>query len=35
MHMMELLGDMGHVGSRFGPFVDGANLDARLVHDLR
>jgi hypothetical protein len=32
---MELLGDMGHVGSCFSPFVDSANLDARLVHSLR
>jgi hypothetical protein len=31
---MELLGDVGHLGSRFGPFVDSANLDARLVHGL-
>jgi hypothetical protein len=30
----ELLGDMGHVGSCFGPFVDSAILDARLVHGL-
>jgi hypothetical protein len=32
---MELLGDMAHVESRFGPFGDSANLDARLVHYLR
>jgi hypothetical protein len=32
--MTELLGDLGHVESRFGPFVDSANLDARLVHGL-
>jgi hypothetical protein len=31
---MELLGDLGHVESRFGPFADSANLDARLVHGL-
>jgi hypothetical protein len=31
---MELLGDVGHVGSRFSPFCDNANLDARLVHGL-
>jgi hypothetical protein len=30
-HTMELLGDMGHVGSCFGPFGDSANVDARLV----
>jgi hypothetical protein len=30
----ELLGDMGHVGSRFSPFVDSAILGARLVHGL-
>jgi hypothetical protein len=29
MHMMELLGDVGHVKSRFGPFGDSANLDTR------
>jgi hypothetical protein len=28
-HQMELLGDMGHVESRFGPFGDSANLDTR------
>jgi hypothetical protein len=32
---MKLLGDLGHVDSRFGLFVDSANLDARLVHGLR
>jgi hypothetical protein len=26
-HMMELLGDVGHVESRFGPFGDSATLD--------
>jgi hypothetical protein len=31
---MELLGDLGHVESLFGLFVDSANLDARLVHGL-
>jgi hypothetical protein len=31
---MELLGDLGHVKSRFGPFGDGANLDASYVHVL-
>jgi hypothetical protein len=34
-HTMELRGDLGHVESRFGLFVDSANLDARLVHSLR
>jgi hypothetical protein len=29
---MKLLGDLGHVESRFGLFADSANLDARLVH---
>jgi hypothetical protein len=32
---MELLSDVAHVESRFGPFGDSANLDARLVHYLR
>jgi hypothetical protein len=31
---MELLGDVGHVEARFGPFRDSANLDARYVHGL-
>jgi hypothetical protein len=35
MHTMELLGDLGHVESRFGLFVDSANLDTRLVQGLR
>jgi hypothetical protein len=26
MHTMELLGNMGHVEDRFGPFRDNANL---------
>jgi hypothetical protein len=29
---MELLGDWGHVESRFCVYADSANLDARLVH---
>ena len=33
MHQMELLGDVGHVGSCFGPL--GASVGARLVHGLR
>jgi hypothetical protein len=32
---MELLGDIGHVKSCFGPFVDGVSVGARLVHGLR
>jgi len=32
---MELLGDVGHVESRFGPFGDSGNLDTRWVHGLR
>ena len=32
---MELLGDMGHVESRFGPFGDGVSVGARQVHGLR
>jgi hypothetical protein len=31
---MELLGDLAHVESHFGPFGDSANLDMRLVHYL-
>jgi hypothetical protein len=29
MHTIELLGDVGHVGSYFIPFGDTDNLDAR------
>jgi hypothetical protein len=32
---MELLGDMGHVKSYFGPFGDGVSVGARSVHGLR
>jgi hypothetical protein len=32
---MVLLGDVGHVESRFGLFGDSANLDAREVHGAR
>ena len=32
---MELLGDLGHVESHFGPFGDGVSVGARLVHGLR
>jgi hypothetical protein len=31
---MVLLGDETLVGAHFGPFGDGANLDARWVHGL-
>jgi hypothetical protein len=31
---MELLGDLGHVESRFGLFADSANLDVRLGQGL-
>jgi hypothetical protein len=34
-HMMELLGDVGHVESCFGLFGDGVSVGARLVHGLR
>jgi hypothetical protein len=32
---MELLGDVGHVDSRFGPFGDNVGVGARSVHGLR
>ena len=32
---MELLGDVGHVESRFDPFRDGVRVTARLVQGLR
>jgi hypothetical protein len=32
---MELLGDVGHVESCFGPFGDSVSLSAKLVHGLR
>jgi hypothetical protein len=32
---MELLGDMGRLESRFGPFGDGVSFVARYVHGLR
>jgi hypothetical protein len=31
---MELIGDVGHVESRFGPFGESVSVGARLVHDL-
>jgi hypothetical protein len=33
--MMELLGDVGQVETRFGPFGGSVTLDARWVHSLR
>jgi hypothetical protein len=35
MHPMELLGDVGHGESRFGPFGDSVSVGASLVHSLR
>ena len=32
---MQLLGDVGHVESHFGPFGDGVSVGARQVHGLR
>jgi hypothetical protein len=32
MHMMELLGDMGHIKSCFGQFGDGISIGARWGH---
>jgi hypothetical protein len=32
---MELIGDMGHVESRFSSLGDGVNVGARYVHGLR
>jgi hypothetical protein len=29
MHLMELLGDLGHVEPRFGPFGDSVSVGAR------
>jgi hypothetical protein len=34
-HPMVLLGDVGLVEARFGPFRDSVNLSARWVHGLR
>jgi hypothetical protein len=34
-HPMELLGDVHHVESRFGPFGNSVCVGARLVHGLR
>jgi hypothetical protein len=33
-HLMVLLGDEAQVDACFGPFVDSANLDVRLLHGL-
>ena len=33
-HPIELLGDVGHVQYRFGPFGDSVSFDARKVLDL-
>ena len=34
-HSMEILGDLGHVESCFGPFGDSVSVGARYVHGLR
>jgi hypothetical protein len=34
-HPMELLGDVGHVESHFGPSRDSVSVGARWVHGLR
>jgi hypothetical protein len=35
MHLSVLLGDVGQVEARFGPFGDSVNLSARQVRGLR
>jgi len=35
MHLMEFLGDVGHVESSFGLFGDSASIGGRLVYGLR
>jgi hypothetical protein len=35
MHLMELLGDVSHVESRFSLFGDSVSVGARLLHALR
>ena len=35
MHPIELLGDMGHVESCFGPFGDSVSVGARYMRGLR
>jgi hypothetical protein len=32
--MIELLGNVGHVESRFGPFRDSVGIGARYIHSL-
>jgi hypothetical protein len=34
MHLMELVGDVGHVESRFDLFGDGVSVGARYMHGL-
>jgi hypothetical protein len=34
LHPMDLLGDVGQMEARFGPFGDSVNLHTRLVHSL-
>jgi hypothetical protein len=34
LHPMDLLGDVGQMEVRFGPFGDSVNLHTRLVHSL-
>jgi hypothetical protein len=34
-HPMEILGDVGHLESRFPPFGDSVSVGARWVHGLR
>jgi hypothetical protein len=34
-HPIEVLGDVGHMESCFGPFGDSVSVHARLVHSLR
>jgi hypothetical protein len=35
MHLIEVQGNEAQLEARFDPFLDSANLDAGLVHDLR
>ena len=35
MHLMELLGDVGHVEPQLFPYRDSVIVGARLVHGLR
>jgi hypothetical protein len=34
IHQMELLGDIGQIEARIGPFRDSANLNVRYVHSV-